>query len=260
MFRRKPSPSMVVALVALFVALGGSSYAALRIGSTPDPQQLDQEHRRQEPLAQGRRRRQRHDHRRQARGQLRRRQQDRRQRGQGREVDEATLGPVPNARTNATNAANATNATNAVTATNAATRTRSTRSTRRRSSSRTRRSVSACVRLVDGETKQLGTFGRSRSPATCEHDGAGNELAAPDHHLLAGQLGAERRRHRGGLRRRGDFEFVQAAPHRGDAADRLRRRRDRDRARRHDRRRLDVFAGVDVLDGDCVVGGTLRLG
>ena len=30
---RRPSPAMVVALIALFVALGGSSYAALRIGS-----------------------------------------------------------------------------------------------------------------------------------------------------------------------------------------------------------------------------------
>src|SRR3954447_25663280 len=30
---RRPSPSMIVALLALFVALGGSSYAALRVGS-----------------------------------------------------------------------------------------------------------------------------------------------------------------------------------------------------------------------------------
>ncbi len=30
---RRPSPAMVVALMALFVALGGSSYAALRVGS-----------------------------------------------------------------------------------------------------------------------------------------------------------------------------------------------------------------------------------
>jgi hypothetical protein len=29
----RPSPAMIVALLALFVALGGSSYAALRIGS-----------------------------------------------------------------------------------------------------------------------------------------------------------------------------------------------------------------------------------
>src|SRR5947207_1868328 len=33
MSRARPSPSMIVALVALFVALGGSSYAALRVGS-----------------------------------------------------------------------------------------------------------------------------------------------------------------------------------------------------------------------------------
>jgi hypothetical protein len=33
LLRRRPSPAMVVALLALFVALGGSSYAALRIGS-----------------------------------------------------------------------------------------------------------------------------------------------------------------------------------------------------------------------------------
>jgi hypothetical protein len=32
--RRRPSASMIVALLALFVALGGSSYAAVRIGST----------------------------------------------------------------------------------------------------------------------------------------------------------------------------------------------------------------------------------
>lgn len=32
-FVHRPSPAMVVALIALFVALGGSSYAALRIGS-----------------------------------------------------------------------------------------------------------------------------------------------------------------------------------------------------------------------------------
>ena len=31
--RRRPSPAMVVALIALFIALGGSSYAALRVGS-----------------------------------------------------------------------------------------------------------------------------------------------------------------------------------------------------------------------------------
>ena len=30
---RRPSPAMSVALLSLFVALGGSSYAALRIGS-----------------------------------------------------------------------------------------------------------------------------------------------------------------------------------------------------------------------------------
>src|ERR671935_295521 len=30
---RPPSPAMLVALLALFVALGGSSYAALRVGS-----------------------------------------------------------------------------------------------------------------------------------------------------------------------------------------------------------------------------------
>src|SRR3954453_2168813 len=30
---RRPSPSMIVALLALFVALGGSSYAAIKVGS-----------------------------------------------------------------------------------------------------------------------------------------------------------------------------------------------------------------------------------
>lgn len=33
LIRRRPSPAMLVAMVALFVALGGSSYAALRVGS-----------------------------------------------------------------------------------------------------------------------------------------------------------------------------------------------------------------------------------
>lgn len=33
MFKHKPSPSMVVSLIALFVALGGTSYAALSITS-----------------------------------------------------------------------------------------------------------------------------------------------------------------------------------------------------------------------------------
>ena len=33
MFRRKPSPAMIVSLIALFVALGGTSYAALTITS-----------------------------------------------------------------------------------------------------------------------------------------------------------------------------------------------------------------------------------
>ena len=32
-FRKRPSPAMIVALVALFVALSGSSYAALKIGA-----------------------------------------------------------------------------------------------------------------------------------------------------------------------------------------------------------------------------------
>ncbi len=33
LLRRRPSHAAVVAYVALFVALGGSSYAALRVGS-----------------------------------------------------------------------------------------------------------------------------------------------------------------------------------------------------------------------------------
>jgi hypothetical protein len=33
LLRRRPSPAMVVALLALFVAMGGSSYAALKIGT-----------------------------------------------------------------------------------------------------------------------------------------------------------------------------------------------------------------------------------
>ncbi len=31
--RRRPSPALAISLVALFVALGGSSYAALTIGN-----------------------------------------------------------------------------------------------------------------------------------------------------------------------------------------------------------------------------------
>jgi hypothetical protein len=33
LLRQRPSPAMIVALIALFVALGGSSYAALKVGS-----------------------------------------------------------------------------------------------------------------------------------------------------------------------------------------------------------------------------------
>ncbi len=33
MLRRRPTPAMVVSLIALFVALGGTGYAAATIGS-----------------------------------------------------------------------------------------------------------------------------------------------------------------------------------------------------------------------------------
>jgi hypothetical protein len=88
LFDKRPSPSMVVALIALFVALGGSGYAAVQINGkvikngTVSGKKL------------------------------------KRNSVTGKQVKESTLGTVRRARsaTDATNAANAANATNAANA------------------------------------------------------------------------------------------------------------------------------------------------
>jgi hypothetical protein len=82
---RMPSPAMVVALLALFVAMGGSVYAASQInGTTIKKNSLPGNRIKKDSVT-------------------------------GKQVKESTLGTVPNA-TNATNATTATNATNATTA------------------------------------------------------------------------------------------------------------------------------------------------
>ena len=85
----RPSPAMMVALVALFVALGGSSYAALKISgkqiknNTVSTKDIKNNNVRSKDV--------------------------RNNTLKGADINESTLGIVPNA----TNAANATNATNA---------------------------------------------------------------------------------------------------------------------------------------------------
>jgi hypothetical protein len=84
LFHSRPSPAMVVALIALFVALGGSGYAAVQFKKNSIPGKA-----------------------------LKRNSVT------GKQVRESSLGTVKRAR-NATSAANAANATNATSAANAA--------------------------------------------------------------------------------------------------------------------------------------------
>jgi hypothetical protein len=136
---KRPSPAMIVALIALFAALGGSAYAAKKIGTKEIKANAI------------------------TTGKIKKNaittSKIKKEAVTGAKIKEASLGAVPNA-TNAVNATNATNATNAVNATNWS-----------------RYSVIGLTKVSLGQTVSLHSIGPFTIYGKCIDNGGGNTSA-----------------------------------------------------------------------------------